>query len=308
MSIQVNNINVIDDDRNIISLGIATVGSGSSSTIFDGTTGVVNVGTGITMEGIPGNISISGTITAAGFNLPLSVSSFNPTDGATGVAYDSNITITFNQAVGIATTGSITLETSSGQFIKEIGVSDIRSTTNGIIIEPKTILPFSTSIVPIIPSGFVVGTGDSWAGINTTGADTYSFEIESAPLGDSFGSGFLICASAGTTWIVAPSSTQRRCAWHTRDGARAAAQSLTGCTDWFIPAQGQLQNPGFACRTYWDSYVSSPTACSLYWSNTYSPSGNPQAVMVCFVTGAANTRQLCDNCQAYVRAFRCVTY
>jgi len=73
MAIQINDINVIDDDRNFSNVGILTVGTGSSLTDIDSDANLT-VGVGITFNGVGGNISIAGTITAAGLSLPLEIS------------------------------------------------------------------------------------------------------------------------------------------------------------------------------------------------------------------------------------------
>jgi hypothetical protein len=111
----------------------------------------------------------------------------------------------------------------------------------------------------------------------------------------------LICKSAGVGWIVAPSTTQVSRTWYDRNDAVLEAQRLTQtcCTQWFIPTSAQLQNPGYCCRTFWDSFSSAG-----YWSSTEC--GASLACGVCF-NGAqvSNTYKICACC---VRAFRCVTY
>lgn len=72
MAIQINDTVVIDDDRNFSNVGILTVGSGSSITNIDSSANFT-VGIGITFDGVSGNISIAGTITAAGLSLPLGI-------------------------------------------------------------------------------------------------------------------------------------------------------------------------------------------------------------------------------------------
>jgi hypothetical protein len=69
MAIKINNTTVIDNNRNISSVGVATIGSGSSITRINGNTGIVNVGTGVTINGITGNISIAGILTATSINV-----------------------------------------------------------------------------------------------------------------------------------------------------------------------------------------------------------------------------------------------
>ena len=70
MSFQINDINVIDDDRNFSNIGIMTVGTGSSAVVLDSNLNF-NVGTGITITGSTTNISIAGTLTASSLSIPL---------------------------------------------------------------------------------------------------------------------------------------------------------------------------------------------------------------------------------------------
>lgn len=301
MPIQINDVNVIDDGRNFYAAGIATVGSGSSATVIDGNTGIVNVGAGITMEGIPGNISIAGTINAAGFNVPVNVVSFNPTNGSTNILTTiSGIDITFNQAVGIATTGTILLKSGSsgGTTIRTLGVSDIQPIPNGIRIKSLSILPYSTSIFPVIPNGFIKSTSGDYVGLNTTGASSYSFTTKSVSLGDPYEGGYLICQSGGIRWVVSPYSTTTFGIWANRSSAITCAQSVTGCTGWFVPSISQLQNPGYLCRIHWDTYA------GAHWSNT--DAGGNEAYCLNMSNGNAATVPKENNYAS--RTFRCVTY
>jgi hypothetical protein len=84
--------------------------------------------------------------------------------------------------------------------------------------------------------------------------------------------------------------------WHSRDDAVTLANSLMGSCGWFVPNCPQLQNPGFSCRTYWDSY--SP---SYYWSSTEST--NFHAWRVHFNIGS--TLHHPKGYTGCVRAFRC---
>ena len=54
MPIQINNVTVIDDDRNFNSPGITTVGSGTSIITIDGNNSKINVGTAVTIDGKTG--------------------------------------------------------------------------------------------------------------------------------------------------------------------------------------------------------------------------------------------------------------
>ena len=103
----------------------------------------------------------------------------------------------------------------------------------------------------------------------------------------------------GTAWIVASLNTEVSRNWYCREDAVTKANACTGCTGWFVPTRTQLQNPGYTCRTYWDSFSS-----TVYWSSTEA--GAPTACDVDFATGlATSSPKALTNC---VRAFRCVTY
>jgi hypothetical protein len=309
MPIQVNDINVIDDDRNIIASGIATIGSGSSATTINGATGVVNVGAGITMDGISGNISIAGTITAGGIDFPLSVVSFSPTDGATSVAINPLITVAFNQVIekattGIGSTANITFRNSSGigTVLQTIGVNSTSVSVTGSIvtIEPLSNLPFDTDVYVVIDEKAFTSTGGDSLLI-----DTYNFTTVPLALGDSYEGGFLICKASPLRWVVTPYSAEVSRTWYCRNDANTRAQQVSGCSGWFVPSCGQLQNPGFMCRTFWDSFSS-----TCYWSSTENPDNGYDAFRVNMATGGApggccNNLKTCTSC---VRSFRCVTY
>jgi hypothetical protein len=111
----------------------------------------------------------------------------------------------------------------------------------------------------------------------------------------------LICKSSGVGWIVAPSTTQVSRTWYCRNDALLEAQRVTRtcCTQWFVPTLAQLQNPGYCCRTFWDSFSS-----TCYWSSTESTAAC--AYCVNFNNGGASSG--CKNNTYCVRAFRCVTY
>jgi len=112
--------------------------------------------------------------------------------------------------------------------------------------------------------------------------------------------GWYICRGpVGTAWIVASLNTEVSRTWYCRNDATTTANACTGCTGWFVPTRVQLQNPGYTCRQYWDSF--SPP---YYWSSTEA-----NAFLACFVyftSGSANNAA--KNGTYCVRAFRCVTY
>ena len=124
------------------------------------------------------------------------------------------------------------------------------------------------------------------------------WKLTDVSLGSVAFGGYLICISGGVGWVVAPSSTEVRRNWNSINDAVTTAQASAACGDWFVPTNEQLQNPGYVCKTYWDSYAS---AC--YWS---SSGGGTTALRVSLVNGSPS---LSGTAFSYcVRAFRCVTY
>lgn len=127
------------------------------------------------------------------------------------------------------------------------------------------------------------------------------YNIASCPLGSNIEGGYLICKTgSGTAWIVAPSSTQVYTTWGNRSNAVSSAESASPCGDWFVPSCSQLVNPGYTCRSYWDSY--NPSVA--YWSNTQSSATLAWVVVLGSFTTAAAPKTNSYN----VRAFRCVNY
>jgi len=307
MAIKVNNVTAIDDSRNVSAAGIATVGSGNSTITINGLTGIMSVGTGITMQGIPGNISIAGTLTAAGFNIPATIASFSPAIGATSVVTSTSIVITFSQAVGIATTGFLTLRTGSagGPGINTFGVNQLKtvlSNSKVLTIVPTLPFPNLSTVFTVIPSNLIKSTSGNFVGLNTTGAGSYSFETGAPDLGDAYEGGFMICKASPIRWVVSPRSAEVSRTWYSREDANTLAQSCSGCTGWFVPTGAQLQNPGFICRSFWG-----PSPC--YTPGAYWSTGDCSAThggIVSLDDGTAG-----GAFKAYgltVRAFRCVTY
>jgi hypothetical protein len=140
--------------------------------------------------------------------------------------------------------------------------------------------------------------------------------ISTCPTGTTLPDGSrIICKAGGTAWIVAPNCTQVGATWNGTttllvgnkccicDWATLNTQ-LLNCgfnpCDWFVPSIAQLINPGYCCRTQWDTFSSAG-----YWSSTeYSATG---AYDVCFNNG--NMFALFSKSSVgAVRAFRCVTY
>ena len=115
------------------------------------------------------------------------------------------------------------------------------------------------------------------------------------------GGGNVICKSGGgTIWIVAPASSEVSRSWYDRNDAVTTATNCTSATGWFVPTCDQLQNPGYCCITYWDSYSSN----MAYWSNTAL--SDRAAYKVYLTNGNVGT---CGMPVSHpVRAFRCVCY
>jgi hypothetical protein len=141
--------------------------------------------------------------------------------------------------------------------------------------------------------------------------------VASCPAGTALLDGSrIICKSGGIAWIVAPSCTQVSSTWaggqynSTQVGAKCCICEWAGLNtqllncgfnpcDWFVPSHTQLQNPGYVCRTNWDSI-----SATGYWSSTEFNATN--ACVVLYDNGNVSfTSKTSMRC---VRAFRCVTY
>ena len=128
----------------------------------------------------------------------------------------------------------------------------------------------------------------------------------------------LICKAGGVGWFVAPSSTQvtgqwaegqynstqvgNKCCiseWSSLETALEGATRHIDSTKWFIPSSAQLNNPGYVCKTNWDSFDA-----ASYWSSTELNATN--ACLQCFGNGFIGYSN--KTVSRRVRAFRCVTY
>jgi hypothetical protein len=318
MAIQIGGTTVINNSRNIQNVGIVTVGSGTSSIIMNSNTGIVNVGSGITIDAKNGNISISGILTVSQFSFPITATSFSPAIGSTSAPVGSNILITFNQTVGLGTTGFFQiktgLNTTGGTLIQNISPgagSTIVNVTDGgriLTIDPSSAFELNSPFYVTMSRGFVISGSSSYAGINTVGtSQTYYFTTRAVPdLGDLYLGGFLICKASPVRWLVSPRSAEVTRSFGSATDANTTAQSVSGCTGWFVPSVGQLQNPGYCCRSFWG-----PSPCystSSYWSSTSTVHSHRGcgAYIVNFSTGGGEYAR--KEGSACVRAFRCVTY
>ena len=294
----------------------STIGVSSSSVTISGGAVTIdppaNIGTGTTTFVVVDAGAFSGLTTTSVNNIintysfttvPLSPSSIVPANAATAISIASNITLTFN-GPPIRGTGTITLRSgsTSGTVIETFDAASsgrISVSGNDWILDPTSNLGFSTSIHTIIPSTAITG----YVGLNTTGADTHSFTtIPDVALGASYEGGFLICKASPLRWVVSPRSAEVSRTWYLRNDANTTAQSVSGCTGWFVPTISQLQNPGYLCRSFWGPapcYSSTP-----YWSSTELNAS--VACRVHFNNGNTLTSDKPDS--FCVRAFRCVTY
>lgn len=231
-------------------------------------------------------------------------SSINPPNGATNVGIGTSISLTFTTPPSRGT-GTIELRSGSvnGTLVESFNAATsprISVVSNTWFLAPTSPLGFTTSIHTIIPSSAIPG----FAGLNTTGASSHSFTTRGLQLGDAFGGGYLICQSGGTRWIVAPSTSEVSRTWVAQSDSNTRAQQVSGCTGWFVPSCAQLQNPGFSCRTYWDSYAN-----AFYWSSTER--NGPNALAVSMVDGNQGPFGVHGGNKYDVnriRSFRCVSY
>jgi hypothetical protein len=201
--------------------GILTVGT--SSITLNGITDVITVGSGVTIDGNSGSISASsfsgdgsgltgvgvgtedsinttGIITATkisaqefegfGDNLIFSptVTSFSPTDGATGVNALSSpdIVLTYNQPI-ILGVGTITLRKSSasGDIAESfnVGVSTRVTVSNQTLtIDPTDNFDYDQEYYVVVPSGAVT----NYVAGSASSLTTYNFTTEAGPVATVF--------------------------------------------------------------------------------------------------------------------------
>jgi hypothetical protein len=252
---------------------------------------------GVVTNAVGGNSKLLDTYNFT--SIAFALTSITPTDGATNVGVDTNITLEFTSPPSRGT-GTIELRSgsTSGTVIESFDAASsdrITISGNNWILDPTSNLGFSTSIHTIIPSTAI----QNYVGLNVSGADTHSFTTRDIEPGDAYEGGFLICKSSPTRWVVAPNTSEVSRCWDLRGDANTRAQQVSGCTGWFVPTVTQLQNPGYTCRTFWDSF-----SASLYWSSTECDISF--ACFVYFTNG--NAFHLTKAIPSCVRAFRCVTY
>ena len=195
---------------------------------------------------------------------PITVSSFSPSDGASNVAIDSNIVITFSENITKETTAAtkyITLRagSASGTVRQTIDVSTSAVSVSGTqaTINPPSDLEYEEDTYVVVDEKSFFNS----SGIDASGnavINTYNFtaaqNLNIPPLGgcDATIGGYLICCSSSNLWVIGPNSTEVKRTWYCRGDAILTANANHACNDWFIPSLSQLQNPGYQCRTHWD--------------------------------------------------------
>ena len=238
---------------------------------------------------------------------PITTSSFSPSDGATLQSITTNIVITFSENITKGS-GNITLRASSasGTIRQTIDVTSGAVSVSGTqaTINPPSDLQFEEDTYVVVDAGCFRNSDVDVASGNAI-INTYNFTTESdvPPLGGSYEGGLLICCSGGNLWIVAPSSVEVKRSWWQRAHAATSANANAACGDWFVPTLQMMQNPGFQCRTHWDS-ITSP---EWYWGNNtdYGHHGVGAKSIYMTTGGLAGDNK---NTSYWIRSFRCVSY
>ena len=234
-------------------------------------------------------------------------SSFSPSDGATDQSISTNIVITFSENITKGS-GNITLRASSasGTIRQTIDVTSGAVSVSGAqaTINPPSDLQYEEDTYVVVDAGcFRNSDGDVASGNAIINTYNFTTETDIPPLGGSYEGGYLICCSGGNLWIVAPSSVEVKRSWWQRSHAATRANSVYACGDWFVPTLQMMQNPGYQCRTYWDS-VTEP---AWYWGNNtdYGHHGVGAKSIYMSNGGLAGDNK---NTNYWIRSFRCVSY
>jgi len=167
-----------------------------------------------------------------------------------------------------------------------------------------------------VPSGmwkssevYEARSNDSWG--NDTSSNDTAICVSNANNGYAdtselcnYGGFFICCGPSTSKWFVAPDTAQYCRTWHDRSDTVSDSNSQTSCGDYFFPTETQLLNPGYDCRTYWDSYCS--TGDTSYWSDTERNATHANTVL--FASGNTDAGGFFGNpknCNRRQRAFRC---
>jgi len=146
---------------------------------------------------------------------------------------------------------------------------------------------------------YEASTRSSWGNSSTSSSDTAvclcCLNVGFTCIGNITDyNGIFICCGAPGKWFIAPSCTQTYTNWENRNNAVSCANSLMGSLGWFVPNISQLQNPGYVCRSYWDSYGGE------YWSTSHGDNGGRRSL--CFDNGQVHERSIFNS--NLTRAFR----
>jgi len=103
------------------------------------------------------------------------LTSVTPVDGSTNVGANSDLVLTFNEAIAKGT-GNIVLKNDNGTIISTISINDPQVTISGntVTINPTNDLPVGTALHILIDAGAIEdGSGNEYAGISS--ATTWNF-------------------------------------------------------------------------------------------------------------------------------------
>jgi hypothetical protein len=181
-----------EDVTNIDSVGVITARSGINVTGG----GAVITGV-ITATSFDGSINTAGIITASSFSgdgsgltFPPKIIAFDPLALGLGIAVDTNITITFDQNIQFAGTGTIEIRSSvysgpnsewtanTGTLVESFAItsgtpaSGLSISGTQLIINPTSDLPTGSTIYVILPSQGIQGTSGN---LYYAGSNNYTF-------------------------------------------------------------------------------------------------------------------------------------
>jgi len=226
--------------------GVGTLSFGLSSNLASGTTYYVNYPTGFVLFWSGGTYSFT-TASAR------SVTSQNPSNGATGVSASTQVAITFNGTVyrgdgyGYFRSGSNS-GTQRGSFsFAHSGSGHTQFSGSTVTILRSTITNTAETIYVQVPFEGVKGFDGLGQGGTTS---NYSFAVTVPPsIGSPLGGGFVAYLNGtGNAVLASPPAADTQGSWSNRNAAVTAAQSQSGVSGWFYPSKSQ-----------WQSYVGNNT-------------------------------------------------
>ena len=177
---------------------VATYDAATSSNLsFDNSTLTINpttdlaVGTGYTVEFTPGSIKdLAGNWYAGTYSYNFTtdpgditrptVTIFNPTDEATGVAVNSNIVVTFSETI-VRGIGNIVLKTAAGLTVATYDAatsSNLSLSNSTLTLNPTTDLASGTGYTVEFTAGSIKDLAGNWY----AGTNSYNFTTESSPI------------------------------------------------------------------------------------------------------------------------------